>query len=245
MDVLSIGNSFSEDAQRFLSRMALHAGTRLHSVNLMIGGCPLCKHATLLESGEAAYGYECDGEGSGRQISLPAALKLRRWDVVTFQQVSGLSGEADTYEPYLGQLVAAVRQACPTARLLLQETWAYHPTADHGDFPRYDRDPAIMYARLHEAYADAAQRYGMDVIPSGTVIRALRQTPPFDRDEPCLYRDGFHMALGYGRYAVGAAWLKKLTGLLPPEDFVPAPLTDTPETRALLRQIRETVNAIV
>ncbi|MBO5745552.1 MAG: hypothetical protein J6S13_00495, partial [Clostridia bacterium] len=45
------------------------------------------------------------------------------------------------------------------------------------------------------------------------VIQALRSTPEFNYpQEPSLCRDGFHMHLLYGRYAVGATWFETLLG---------------------------------
>lgn len=44
MKILSIGNSFSQDAQRYLHRLAKHEGVQLKTVNLYIGGCSLQRH---------------------------------------------------------------------------------------------------------------------------------------------------------------------------------------------------------
>ena len=44
MKILSIGNSFSQDAQRYLHRLAKNEGVDMKTVNLYIGGCPLRSH---------------------------------------------------------------------------------------------------------------------------------------------------------------------------------------------------------
>ena len=44
MNVLAIGNSFSEDATRYLHQIAKAQGTPLTVVNLVIGGCSLERH---------------------------------------------------------------------------------------------------------------------------------------------------------------------------------------------------------
>ncbi|MBQ7726439.1 MAG: DUF4886 domain-containing protein, partial [Clostridia bacterium] len=41
MKVLSIGNSFSQDAQRYLHGIARADHTEMRAVNLYIGGCSL------------------------------------------------------------------------------------------------------------------------------------------------------------------------------------------------------------
>jgi len=44
MDILSIGNSFSQDAQRYLHQIARVDGVNIRSFNLCIGGCCLSNH---------------------------------------------------------------------------------------------------------------------------------------------------------------------------------------------------------
>ena len=39
--ILSIGNSFSQDAQHFLHDLSMHGEEEIYSVNLFIGGCSL------------------------------------------------------------------------------------------------------------------------------------------------------------------------------------------------------------
>lgn len=48
--VLSIGNSFSQDAQRYLHDLAESKGVDLETVNLMIGGCSLERHFRNLKA---------------------------------------------------------------------------------------------------------------------------------------------------------------------------------------------------
>ena len=44
MKVLSIGNSFSQDAHKWLHKLAENNGVDLETVNLYIGGCSLETH---------------------------------------------------------------------------------------------------------------------------------------------------------------------------------------------------------
>ena len=53
------------------------------------------------------------------------------------------------------------------------------------------------------------------MIPTGTVIQALRETvPEFDYKNGglSLCRDGYHLSWDYGRFAAAATWLHTLTG---------------------------------
>lgn len=99
-------------------------------------------------------------------ISLPEALRLRTWDAVTLQRSSGMSGEYDSYQPYLNELAAAVRTACPGARLFIHQTWAYEDGADHPDLARYGRDRKRMFAQL--TAASAAVMSGRGAVSGGS-----------------------------------------------------------------------------
>lgn len=215
MEILSIGNSFSQDAQRFLHSIAAADGTELNCANLYVGGCSLEQHAAFLESGEPVYDWEWNGAPTGQKISLRAAVESRRWDIITLQQASHLSGVPDSYFPYLEQLTAYLRQVQPQAALYLHETWAYEPDSTHPAFVRYGSDTAQMYRQLRDAYAAAAQRLALPLIPVGDGIQTLRQAlPGFDRSRGgrCITRDGFHLSWVYGRYAAGLIWYQTLTG---------------------------------
>lgn len=48
MKILAIGNSFSQDATRYLQDIAASAGENLFVRNLYIGGCSLEMHAKIL-----------------------------------------------------------------------------------------------------------------------------------------------------------------------------------------------------
>lgn len=113
MRTLSIGNSFSQDATRWLHDLAESVGFPLTCVNLYIGGCSLEQHWNNAETGAAVYAYEENGLDTGRKVSLTEALEEGDWDVITLQQVSGKSGQYETYQPYLNKLAAFVREKAP------------------------------------------------------------------------------------------------------------------------------------
>ena len=88
MNILSIGNSFSQDAQRYLHQIAKAGGVNLNAFNLYIGGCSLSSHYRNMLSEERAYTLEMNGQSTDFYVSLKEALLNRNWDVVTIQQVS-------------------------------------------------------------------------------------------------------------------------------------------------------------
>lgn len=215
MKVLSIGNSFSQDAHRWLHTMAAYDGVELETVNLYIGGCSLQMHWDNLRENLPAYDLERNGGPTEGKISIADALKLEAWDVVTLQQASPDCGFYESYQPYLRDLTAFVRETCPGARLYFHQTWAYEPDSDHPHFSNYGCDQQKMYDAIIAASEAAAQRIGAGLIPAGRLIQRLRTTvPEFDYPNGglSLCRDGYHLSYDYGRFAAAGLWLRVLTG---------------------------------
>ena len=217
MKLLSIGNSFSQDAQEWLHRIAVANGVELETTNLMIGGCSLETHWNHITDGIADYYLEQNGQDCQRMITLPDALEMDEWDVITVQQVSGLSGIYDSHYPYLTTVLEYIRTLCPTAKIVWNQTWAYATYSTHGDFPRYDRDQDRMLAMIEETSRRVAEENALERIEVGRVIQALRRQLPPDGTELC--RDGFHLSFDYGRYAAAYAWAKFFR--LPVNDYLP------------------------
>ena len=82
MNILSIGNSFSEDATRYLHEIARAESEEINTSNLYIGGCSLEMHYENMISGERAYELQYNGQNTGFFVSLDEAIKNRRWDIL-------------------------------------------------------------------------------------------------------------------------------------------------------------------
>lgn len=239
MKILSIGNSFSQDAQAYLYRIARAAGTPMKTVNLMIGGCSLERHYRNMLSQADAYGFELNGMATGLSVSLDRALLSDTWDVITLQQVSHASPRYETFQPYLDALAQYVRRCQPKAKLYLQQTWAYEAGGRRLCVELGYQTPAQMLSDLKASYANAAQDIAADgVIPSGEVLlRAL------ELGAPTVHRDGFHAGLGLGRYLLGLTWYGTLTG----KDTDGLRITDfdAPITEAELRIAHQAVKDVL
>jgi len=225
--ILEIGNSFAQDAAKFLSQTAKAAGVDVEITTLYIGGCPLERHWHNIETGEAAYQHELNGVITDRKISIPEALKEEEWDYIVTQQASHDSGWIESYEPFMGLLTEYLHKEVPNAKLMLQETWAYEPDSPHFNFMRYSRDQKLMYSKLHANYTAMAEKYGWGIIPCGTVIQKIREdeNSPFNREKGgiSICRDGFHMGWLYGRYLLACVWTRTLFGASMKENaFVPS-----------------------
>ena len=224
MKLLSIGNSFSQDAQEWLHQIAVANGFDLETTNLMIGGCSLETHWGHITDGLSDYYLEKNGKSCDRTITLPEALEMDEWDVITVQQASHYSGMPQTYVPYLTELVAFVKEKCPKAKIYFHQTWAYEIDSEHGGFVTYNRDQNEMYRRICDCAAMASRLIGADILPSGPVVQYLRENAPeFDYPNGALSlnRDGFHLSWEYGRYAAAATWYKVLSGKTPAVNAFP------------------------
>lgn len=207
MNILSVGNSFSQDAQRYVNRIAKADGFELKTYNLYIGGCSLATHFRNMLSGERAYSLEMNGESTGFYVSLKEALLNRAWDVVTLQQVSSAAPNYETYEPYLGKLADYVSLCVPTARVAIHQTWAYEQGSERLCDELGYKSPSDMFGDIEKSYKKAAEEIGADfVIPSGELFHKLCVS------DMKVHRDTYHASLGVGRYALGLLWYAVLSG---------------------------------
>ncbi len=249
LKVLAIGNSFSEDATRYVHQLAKAAGIETKFVNLYIGGCPLERHWKNIETNEAAYVYQLNGIITERRVSIDEALEEEAWDYITTQQASHDSGWMVSYEPFLGLIVEHLKEKVPAAKICLHETWAYEIDSTHVNFMRYNRNQQEMYDKLHACYTQMADKYNLVLIPSGSIIQKVRQLTDFCVPEGglSLCRDGFHMSFDYGRYLLACIWVKKLTGIsLKDVRYVPEShvLKEAPDEK-LLAILREAADKLI
>ena len=239
MKILSIGNSFSQDAQRYLHRISVAAETPVKCVNLYIGGCSLRTHYFNMLENEKKYQFEFNGENTGIFVTIKEALMSDSWDYVTLQQVSLDSARWGSYQPYLSELAAYVRKYAPQAKLLIHQTWAY----DNENLQRLEKagftNAKNMYDAVRATCKQAAEAIDADgIIPSGYAVNLAIQN-----GIACPYRDGFHLSTGAGRYLVGLLWFCYLTGKSP--NGVPRITPDQAMTDEEYAVICKTVTTVI
>jgi len=226
--LLTIGNSFANDALGFLPNLAKAGGKKLVVFRANLGGCSLDRHARHLAAARAnpdatdteARPYRNTGltglPVELKTVSLIDALKAQPWTHVTIQQVSIKSFQADTYEPYASEIVAAIREFAPQAEILVHQTWAYRE-----DSPIYKKGdgftPLKMYELSRANYHDLAKRHGgLRILPSGDAFHLARQSPrwTFKPDENFDYKNPREGALPDQRASLntGWRWVKKSDG---------------------------------
>ncbi|MCF3649396.1 DUF4886 domain-containing protein [Synoicihabitans lomoniglobus] len=209
--LLTIGNSFAENVTEFLPQLAAAHGVKLTISRANLGGTGLNRHTRHLK---IAQTDPSDPEGRPyRNRSLPdqpkrsliEILEPDTWDYITIQQFSGDSYKPESYEPYAGELIAAIRQYAPSAEILVLQTWAYR--TDHPWFldPAQQRQhaagetlltQAVMYASIVDAYDQIATRYGLRQLPVGDAFHLARQLPEWSYTFPDPHFDYDHPIKG-------------------------------------------------
>ena len=216
--ILAIGNSFSDDGTEYLPALLENLNVEnVEVARLYVGGCTLEQHVNFYDNSEAAYKFYHSKAGENKWVENPEkvtmqyALAMGEWDIITMQQASGFSGMYDSYTPYLGRLIEAVKKAQPQAELVWHMTWSYSSDSNHKHYKHYDNDQQQMNSAidncLHTLLAefDEIER----IVPSGTAVKSLRKSAinNYPKD---LTRDGFHMGHGAGRYALACTWYETL-----------------------------------
>ena len=242
LKILSIGNSFSDDAMQYVYQVAKDAGVeKIKLGNMFIGGCSLATHLSNAKANKGAYDFRTNTNGTWTTkggTSIKTAVESDNWDFITFQQVSGYSGVADSYGD-LDELISIVEPLCPGARLAWHMTWAYKVGSTHSDFSKYNKDQMTMYNAIVDAVNSKILTNDKIeiVIPSGTSIQNVRTS--FIGD---MTRDGYHLSFGLGRYIASMTYVKALTGLSIDNSLTRPNDVDNYELKAMIEGVNNAIN---
>lgn len=171
--VLTVGNSFADNALTYLPQLAEAAGHTLITGKANLGGCTLERHWRHLAAHQMNPG---DPEGSpyhNGKFSLDELLRKEKWDFVTIQQVSYRSHDPATYHPYAENLCTYIRERAPQARIMAHQIWAYR-----SDDPRFvpenegmePHTQAVMFQQVRRAYHSLADQFDLGIIPGGDAM---------------------------------------------------------------------------
>ena len=228
--ILSIGNSFSQDAvEQYLHELGEAEGYQFVIGNLFIAGCSLERHVKNIRKDAAAYDYRKIGF-DGKKVhhgymSISKALADEKWDYVSLQQASSFSGMYDTYETYLPELYEYVKERIDKrCKIVFHQTWAYAKNCRNTGFKKYDNNQITMYKAIVETVKKAGKLVDFyRIIPCGTAIQNARTS--FIGDH--LNRDGYHLDVNVGRYIAACTWFEVLTGKnVIGNKFVPVNVSD-------------------
>lgn len=211
--ILTIGNSFSDDAMEYVWQIADSLDVKVSLGNLYIGGCTIETHASNAKNNSSAYAYRTNKKGTWNTVfnyNLSDAIKSQDWDYISLQQASGSSGMADTYGD-LQYLIDYVNELKPEhTQLVWHMTWAYQQNSTHNEFYKYSKDQMTMYNAIVSTVNSKVLTTEIEnVIPNGTAIQNARSSYLGDN----LTRDGYHLKYDIGRYIAGVTLFAKLSGV--------------------------------
>ena len=207
MNILCIGNSFSMDIATYVHQIAESVGLDINIHVLYIPGCPLDRHWKNFVTKDKEYEFYINNKRDTEwYIDLFEGLKHTDYDFITFQQVSGNSGNVDTFFAYIADLMKGVREYTK-GQYLLHKTWSYSKEYSHEKYGRNPMNQDWMDEDIKNAYLEVSKRTGVKyIVPSGEAIRLARL-----KFGDNLNRDGFHLN-ERGRTLCGILYVYYLTG---------------------------------
>ncbi|MBE6428381.1 MAG: DUF4886 domain-containing protein [Planctomycetaceae bacterium] len=205
--ILTIGNSFADSLRRYFVRTVNSTSDcELVIGYLNIGGCSFERHW-----GNIAKEIADPSKPAHFSTTYLEKIKSENWDFITIQQVSHQSWKYESFQPYADQMIAFLKENCPNAEIVIQQTWAYHPAEKR--LLGWKMSQREMYEKLTAAYDTLARKHSLRVIPTGDAVQLARETEPggYRPDDPAtiLTGDGFHLN-ARGQYLQACVWFGML-----------------------------------
>lgn len=259
LNILAIGNSFTQDTMRFVDEIAESAGYELNIGVLWRGSKTLSDHLNYIQTDEAAYRYTIykwdeDGESVEENTSdslAPASQVLNSvsWDLVFLQQASYDNGNPTSFydeqgNSYLTQLTSLIRQKVDNPELSFAWLmgWAYAQDYTSTKFQQlYNSDQLTMYNAISDTLQNVIWSSGEFelIIPVGTAVQNVRMSYIGDN----MNRDGLHLNYSIGRYTAGLTVAASIGIKLKDVTFVPDDSVRISEQH--IPMLRQAVNAAV
>ncbi len=216
LKILTIGNSFSNDAMEYVFDIAYAAGAKdVYLGNLYIGSCTVAKHLTNAKQDNGAYTFYTNEIGDWERVSkhkMSDAIKSQNWDFISIQQNCENSGRPKAYAD-LQELVNIVKSQAtnPKVEIMWHMTWAAQNDYTGNLFAHYQMDQLTMYNAIVNAIKQEVFpiKEITRVIPNGTVMQNIRTSYWGDT----ITRDGIHLSLPYGRVLGGITIVAATIGI--------------------------------
>ena len=163
LNIVYVGNSFSQNATRYIYNVLTNLGYSDFTVGIAyLGGCSLATHLSNLKANKVSYDYEiCNNSNAGYRSegkkSLYEILTVKNWDFVILQQNSSNTDDASTYEDVY-EVLNYCKKYCPNA------SYGWHMTWENKGANYADIVSAVKATILKNAFFDF-------IIPNGTVIQ--------------------------------------------------------------------------
>lgn len=216
--VLTIGNSFAQNASTYATEIAYANGEELTFGYLMFPSCTIDMHyeaaaadrhifrfkvttpdnmqGTLLKDYPVDQNFNQDLPETA--ASIKEALEYTDWDIIVFQQESSSARYYENFS-HLGDLINYVRGYCPKAKLMFHQVW------------RWGEWGADQFSLIKANSETAAREYGLDIIPTGLAFEYARKA--LGADTAVNENDGHYQhANTYGMYIAGCVYTAAIFG---------------------------------
>ena len=223
LKILTIGNSFSDDAMEYVYSIAKAAGIKnVELGNIRRDSCSLETHVASFKNDDSTgyiFRHWVNGASAWDHIwgvnNAQCAASVKdvfemgiAWDFVVIQQVSSSTDYSSAQT-----LIDLIKPYCPNATFAWHMTWATKS------------DGGTMYNNIVNATKTQIlplEDIGV-IIPTGAAIQNAKASA---LSNDLLYRpDGKHLSYGMGRYIASMTLFKTLTGLS--IDDMKPPVSDT------------------
>lgn len=212
--LLSISNSYGKNALWELYDICKAEGVKEIDIAVMyIAGCSLDKHWENIQNNNAAYEVFRNNNGtwvSTQNCSIDSLLSEGDWNVITTQNSSGLSGNADGYSN-LNNVADYIKEKCPNSKLVWHQIWGYQSGSKWLTSNLYNGDENLMYNSIVDRVNDTVIPSGKfdSVVPVGTAVMNARTS---NLKNEVHIDDGSHLSEDLGYYIAAFTWYCHLTG---------------------------------
>lgn len=235
--ILAIGNSFTDDPMIYIDDIVDESRINKQKIcvySVTRGGTSLQYWATVCQSEEILGLNYCAGKI--RMDITKGTLKellSQNWDIVTVQQLSALSRDPNSLDPWLPYLIEQIRTNCTNknVKIAFQQIWSYWSR-------EFGLEKTIADWKDINKVVRKLKEYDIDlIIPSGTAIQNARNT--ILNTSQGLTRDGMHLD-NTGRYVASCTWFEALiapyfnTGII--DIYYDEALSDSKKKRILCHQ---------
>lgn len=241
LKILSLGDECSVSAQRYLAKMAKCDDVSVIAGNLTLADNSLETHFSAIRDEDTVFRFEYNDKGSVRttvfeNFSFSKAMDWFDWDYISLQQSIILSGETNTYFPFICNITDTVKKINPQVKIIINEPWAFETDCILSDFRKYNNNTYTMTQNIREATIEASARAGIKIVfPVGEAWSHVR------KNGICRLTgdDGCH-ASRCGEFLAGAVWYEILTGNDVSRNKYRLPFVST-EITAELKKIAHTI----
>ena len=203
VNILAVGNSWTINATTYLGNILEELGYKVKIYVSYAGGATLESYWNNIINAKKAYEVHTWKNGEWHRpktlYTYEEIIMSEKWDIITHQQQSGMSGVYETYQPYLHSIITWEQKKLDyNPSVFLLSTWSYPNGTKKEQFASYyNNDTRVMYNSILKAYNQALKDEKISiVIPCTPIIQQAREIGIKDIDTS----DGTHLSTN-GCYA--------------------------------------------